>query len=64
MKIWPTTGRKTDLNSFDNAKHAWPFMAKVYNPRNLNRKLLSDVLAKNSNEYATNSYAFIFSQLP
>ena len=38
--------------------------AKVYNPRSLNRKLLSDVLAKNSNDYATNSYAFIFSQLP
>ena len=37
--------------------------AKVHNPRNLNRKLSSDVLAKNANEYATNSYAFIFSQL-
>ena len=35
-------------------------MAKVHNPRNLNRKLSSDVLAKNANEYATNSYAFIF----
>ena len=38
-------------------------MAKVHNPHNLSRKLLSDVLAKNTNEYATNSYAFIFSQL-